>query len=96
MAAILVCPGGAFTTRAVDFEGVLVARWLNEHGIAAFVLRYRIRPLYQVKDAVADGHLNFVFRGPLPRLLEWLARQPVADLKVEPQGLAPIYRRFHG
>jgi acetyl esterase/lipase len=59
--AILVCPGGAFTTRAVDFEGVLVARWLNEHGIAAFVLRYRIRPLYEVKDAVADGQRAMQF-----------------------------------
>ena len=60
-AAILVCPGGGFTTRAVDFEGVLVARWLNEHGIAAFVLRYRIRPLYETKDAVADGHRAMQF-----------------------------------
>jgi hypothetical protein len=28
-AAILVCPGGGFTTRAVDHEGVLVANWLK-------------------------------------------------------------------
>ncbi|MBA4063011.1 MAG: ABC transporter ATP-binding protein [Isosphaera sp.] len=47
-------------------------------------------------DAVADGRLTLIYRGPLPALLEWLARQPVADLKVEPQGLGPIYRRFHG
>jgi ABC-2 type transport system ATP-binding protein len=47
-------------------------------------------------EAIADGHLHFTFRGPLPKLLEWLARQPVADLKVEPQGLSPIYRRYHG
>ena len=47
-------------------------------------------------DAVADGELNLTYRGPLPRLLAWLATQPVADLKVEPQGLGPIYRRVHG
>src|SRR5689334_11387767 len=35
-AAILVCPGGGFTTRCADFEGVLIARWLQDHGIAAF------------------------------------------------------------
>jgi ABC-2 type transport system ATP-binding protein len=47
-------------------------------------------------DATADGRLNLTYRGPLPALLDWLARQPVEDLRVEPQGLGPIYRRFHG
>jgi len=47
-------------------------------------------------DAVADGRLHMVFRGPLPVLLDWLAKQPVADLVIEPQGLAPIYKKFHG
>ena len=36
------------------------------------------------------------FRGPLPVLLDWLAKQPLADLVIEPQGLAPIYKKFHG
>jgi alpha/beta hydrolase fold len=54
-AAILVCPGGGFTLRATDHEGVLVARWLNARGIAAFVLRYRIRPLYERKDWLRDA-----------------------------------------
>jgi ABC-2 type transport system ATP-binding protein len=43
-----------------------------------------------------DGRLQMTFRGPLPVLLEWLARQPVADLVIEPQGLGPIYKKFHG
>ena len=46
--------------------------------------------------AIADGQLQMVFRGPLPVLLDWLAKQPLADLVVEPQGLAPIYKKFHG
>lgn len=54
-AAILVIPGGGFTLRATDHEGVLVAQWLKERGIAAFVLRYRIRPLYERKDWLADA-----------------------------------------
>ncbi len=33
---------------------------------------------------------------PLPVLLDWLAKQPLADLVIEPQGLAPIYKKFHG
>jgi ABC-2 type transport system ATP-binding protein len=36
------------------------------------------------------------YTGPLPPLLGWLARQPVADLQVEPLGLAGIYHRYHG
>src|SRR6478609_11045117 len=45
-AAVLVVPGGGFTIRAVDHEGVLIAQWLKDHGITAFLLRYRLRPLY--------------------------------------------------
>ncbi len=47
-------------------------------------------------EATLNGHLSLTFRGPLPVLLEWLAKQPLTDLNVEPQGLSPIYRRFHG
>lgn len=47
-------------------------------------------------DAVSDGRLSLTYRGPLPALLAWLAAQPLADLRVEPQGLGPIYRRWHG
>src|SRR5687767_10402749 len=54
-AAILVVPGGGFTIRAVDHEGVLVAQWLKEQGITAFVLRYRLQPLYGRADWVKDG-----------------------------------------
>ncbi|MCS6850502.1 MAG: ABC transporter ATP-binding protein [Gemmataceae bacterium] len=42
------------------------------------------------------GHLVLETSGPLPPLLEWLARQPVEELRVEPTGLGPIYRRIHG
>ena len=30
--AILICPGGGFMTRAVDHEGVLIARWFQARG----------------------------------------------------------------
>jgi ABC-2 type transport system ATP-binding protein len=46
--------------------------------------------------ATIDGRLQMTFRGALPVLLDWLAKQPVADLVVEAQGLAPIYKKFHG
>jgi len=47
-------------------------------------------------ESISNGQLNLTFRGPLPKLLDWLAHQPLVDLKIEPQGLGPIYRRVHG
>jgi len=39
---VIIAPGGAFVALAIDLEGHNVARWLQERGIAAFVLKYRI------------------------------------------------------
>jgi acetyl esterase/lipase len=39
---VIIAPGGAFVALAIDLEGHQVARWLQERGIAAFVLKYRI------------------------------------------------------
>ena len=41
-AAVVVCPGGGFSILAWDLEGTEVADWLNSHGIAAIVLKYRV------------------------------------------------------
>lgn len=41
-AAMVICPGGGFNILAWDLEGTEVAEWLNSHGIAAFVLKYRV------------------------------------------------------
>lgn len=41
-AAVVVAPGGGFHALSIDSEGNDVARWLNERGVAAFVLRYRL------------------------------------------------------
>ncbi|HEY6923935.1 MAG TPA: glycoside hydrolase family 3 N-terminal domain-containing protein, partial [Steroidobacteraceae bacterium] len=43
-AAAIVAPGGGFMMLSVESEGVQVAHWLNEHGVAAFVLKYRLNP----------------------------------------------------
>ena len=37
---VIIAPGGAFLALAIDLEGFNVARWLQEKGIAAFVLKY--------------------------------------------------------
>lgn len=43
-AAVIVAPGGAYYMLAMKSEGWDVARWLADHGIAAFVLKYTLDP----------------------------------------------------
>ena len=40
--AIIICPGGGYSGLAIGHEGAAVARWLNDLGITAFVLKYRL------------------------------------------------------
>src|SRR5436305_534606 len=40
--AMIVAPGGGFRTLMMSYEGVDVARHLNELGIDAFILKYRL------------------------------------------------------
>ena len=60
---VIICPGGAYTRLAVTQEGSEVAGWLNENGITAVVLKYRlpsdsimedksIAPLQDAEEAV--------------------------------------------
>ncbi len=39
--AVIVCPGGSYFWHDMETEGYDVARYLQSHGISAFVLRYR-------------------------------------------------------
>lgn len=41
-AAIVICPGGGYGHLATEKEGTAYARWLNAHGVMAFVLKYRL------------------------------------------------------
>jgi acetyl esterase/lipase len=40
--AVIIAPGGAFHFLMLEHEGHDMARWLNELGITAFVLKYRL------------------------------------------------------
>ncbi|MGH8252651.1 MAG: alpha/beta hydrolase [Steroidobacteraceae bacterium] len=41
-AAVIIVPGGGHRELWMDHEGYRVAQWLASHGIAAFVLKYRL------------------------------------------------------
>jgi acetyl esterase/lipase len=40
--AVIICPGGGYARLSYDWEGTDFAKLLNTHGIAAFVLKYRL------------------------------------------------------
>lgn len=40
--AIIVCPGGGYNILAYDLEGDEVCQWLNDLGITAVLLKYRV------------------------------------------------------
>jgi dienelactone hydrolase len=40
--AVIICPGGGYARLAYDWEGTDIAKLFNAHGIAAFVLKYRL------------------------------------------------------
>jgi len=40
--AVIICPGGGYSILAYDWEGTDIAKLFNAHGVAAFVLKYRL------------------------------------------------------
>jgi acetyl esterase/lipase len=53
--AVVVAPGGGYQHLALDHEGAQIAVWLNAHGIAAFVLKYRLGPKYHHPVELGDA-----------------------------------------
>lgn len=52
---VIICPGGAYQHLTLPKEGTDVAVWLNAHGVAAFVLHYRLGPRYHYPAPFDDG-----------------------------------------
>ncbi len=79
-AAVLVLPGGAFTNRGMDNEGVQIAKFLNRHGVAGFVLRYRIGPNYPSRNfSTMDAH----------RAMQYV-RAHATEFKISPDRIGTI------
>src|SRR3954470_15652374 len=79
-AAVIVAPGGGHARHAIEHEGWNVAEWLADHGVAAFVLKYRLaknnanpagapQPYTVDRDALADAQR--AFRIVRARAKEW-------------------------
>lgn len=69
--SVIICPGGGYGMLAINKEGFKVAEWLNNLGINAFVLKYRlpsdlimknktVAPLQDAQEAVRLVRRNAV------------------------------------
>ncbi len=52
---VVVAPGGGYQHLAMEKEGFAYARWLNERGVAAFVLQYRLGMKYHYPVELQDA-----------------------------------------
>ena len=78
-AALVVCPGGAYTHLA-PHEGNDYALWLNQHGITCFVLKYRLGSSgYHYPAEFQDG----------ARAMRWV-RAHADDYKIDPKRIGII------
>jgi acetyl esterase/lipase len=77
--AVIIAPGGGFRVLAIDQEGYSVAEWFSQHGITAFVLKYRLAETPASDEEVISSKPG----APLPAL----ARSPLPE-GAEQHGIA--------
>src|SRR5690348_10043032 len=53
---VIIAPGGAFVALTMSLEGADVARWLQQRGIAAFVLKYRV--VEKKQEGIPDMNMD--------------------------------------
>ncbi|WP_137898814.1 dienelactone hydrolase family protein [Sphingomonas sp. 2SG] len=56
-AAVVIAPGGGFVMESMEAEAMKPARWFADHGIAAFVLKYRLDPTPAAMEAFKQAAL---------------------------------------
>jgi acetyl esterase/lipase len=82
-AAFIICPGGGYGILAIDHEGWQLARWLNDHGIAGIVCKYRVSSLP-----------DHAYRHPVPlldaRQAVRLTRQKAAEWNLDPKKIGVL------
>jgi acetyl esterase/lipase len=71
---ILVIPGGGYVNYSLEPEGIDTARWLNNLGVSAFILQYRLAPRYAYPAQFEDGI----------RAMRWV-RQHATEFNLDPK-----------
>jgi acetyl esterase/lipase len=79
-AAVIVAPGGGFLTLSMSNEGWDVARALADRGVAAFVLKYRLRQTPREMDQFAQSMARMFSGAARPPAGQNAGKSPAADL----------------
>lgn len=81
--AVIICPGGGYGRLSVDNEGSDIAGWLNQNGITAILLKYRLPN---------DSIMQDKSMGPLQDLQEAmrLVRRHAPEWKIDPGKIGVI------
>jgi dienelactone hydrolase len=87
--AVIIAPGGAFHYLVYDLEGTAVAKKLNEKGITAFVLKYRL-----VHEDPAHPYYNKMMETKNLKMLDSVSA-PVIKLALQDALTAMKYVRQH-
>jgi len=76
-AAVIICPGGGYAMESSVYEGTMIAEEFQKHGIAAFILKYRLPSDSIMKDKSI---------GPLQDAQQAIktVRQRAAEWKINP------------
>ncbi len=56
-AAVVIAPGGGHSELWMDHEGYNLAKWLSDHGVAGFVLKYRLARQKESTYTIEDTSL---------------------------------------
>ena len=72
-AAVIVAPGGGHRELWITHEGYRVAEWLSQHGIAAFVLKYRLAREPDSSYTVLGHALPDIQRAIRPVRARWIS-----------------------
>jgi acetyl esterase/lipase len=74
--SVIICPGGSYShLYGIKWEGFEVAQWLNDNGITAFVLQYRVgKDRYHHPAMIED----------VQRSIQWV-RMHATDYKINPE-----------
>jgi acetyl esterase/lipase len=81
---VIIAPGGAFVALTVSLEGADVARWLQQHGIAAFLLKYRL--VEKTGEGIPEMDMDTAGRYGIADGIQALkvVRQHAAEWNVDP------------
>ena len=90
--AIIVCPGGSYCWHDYEAEGIRVAEWLRDNGIAAFVLKYRVQgivPYITHSRLISRGHRHPDPLCDIQRAIQYI-REHAQEFGINPECLGAM------